>query len=282
MSVEALDRLINPAGFQSIRVTRSNGVATIGMLPDDGLVDGKTDRERVVLFALHKDIGEALEWLGRDDLTRVVVLEGAGDAFVVPPKGGKLLQDLSAVEDWDLIEGLRRTLLAVISLAKPVIAKVNGDAIGFGSSLLYACDFIVASEDALIGDMHLGMGDLPYGNKTWGFVAGDGGAIFVPMHMTLPMAKEYLMLARTWTTRELADKGVINHAVPRAELDAKVLDMCERLMRRPPYAMAWTKRVLNRDVLQRFNAGYDAGMAFEIINVLHKRAEMHRPKDDTQ
>jgi enoyl-CoA hydratase len=210
----------------------------------------------------------------------VIVLEGTGDTFIVPPKGGKLLQDLPPSEDWDLIEGLRRTLSAVISINKPIIAKVNGDAIGYGSSLLYACDFIVASEDALIGDMHLGMGDLPFGNTTWGFVAGDGGAIFVPMHMSLPMAKEYLMLARTWTTRELADRGVINWAVPRAELNAIVLSMCERLIRRPPYALAWTKRVLNQEARQRFNAGYDAGMAFELINVLHKRAEMHRPKED--
>jgi enoyl-CoA hydratase len=272
-----LDRRIAPGGLQSIRVTRRGAVATIALLPDDGVTDEVAAAGPVILFAQHKELGDALDWLGRDDETRVIVLTGAAAAFVAPSKTRSVtLKDLPAVEDWDLINGLRRTLSAIIASDKPVVARVNGDAIGYGSSLAYACDFVVASEDALIGDHHLGVGDLPYGRADFGFVPGDGGNIFVPLHMPPAMAREYLMLARTWTPRELADKGIINYAVPPAELDAKVEWLCERLLRRPFYALSWTKRILNQTFVQRFNAGFEAGIAYEVINILHRRAELLR------
>ncbi|MGW0802580.1 enoyl-CoA hydratase/isomerase family protein [Nonomuraea sp. NPDC002799] len=276
MPAEELGHQISPDGFQSIRLSRTGGVTTVSMLRDDGADLREKEGGPVVLFAQHKEIGQALHWLATDEQTRVVVLTGSAEVFVTPSKTRSVtLKDLPPEEDWGLMEGLRRTLLSIIDLEKPVIARVNGDAIGYGSSLVFACDFIVASQDALIGDHHLGMGDLPYGRSDFGFVPGDGGNIFVPLHMPPPVAKEYLMAARTWTTTEMAAAGMINYAVPRDELDATVRDLCERLIRRPFYALAWTKRILNQPVRQRFNDGYDAGIAYEMINIYQRRAQLH-------
>jgi enoyl-CoA hydratase len=268
---ESLDHAINPLGLQSVRVSRAAGVATIRVLPEDGLGEPEVPGRPVKLFAAHKDIGEAVHWLGLDDQTRVVVITGTDRIFVAPHSKSATLKDLSPAEDWALMDGLRRTLEAILTIDKPVIASVNGDAVGYGSSLMFACDFIIACDDALIADHHLGMGELPYGKPDFGFVPGDGGSVFVPLYMPPPMAKEYLMLARTWSPRELAAAGVINYAVARTELEAAVAAMCEKLIRRPRYALAWSKRVLNQTFRERFNNGYDAGIAYEFINIYQRR-----------
>ena len=272
MSSESLDHKINPLGLQSVRVSRADGVATVRVLPEDGLGEPAVPGRPIKLFAAHKDIGEALQWLAVDDETRVVVITGTDRTFVAPHSKSATLKDLPPKEDWELMQGLRRTLESILNIDKPVIARVNGDAVGYGSSLMFACDFIIACDDALIADHHLGMGDLPYGKADFGFVPGDGGSVFVPLYMPPPMAKEYLMLARTWSPPELAMAGVINYAVPRTELDSAVATMCDKLMRRPTYALAWAKRVLNQTFRERFNNGYDAGFAYEFINIYQRRA----------
>lgn len=262
-------------GFQSIRVSSSGGVSTITLLPDDGL-DSLEAGAVPIAFAQHKEIATALDRLSADPSIRVIVLTGVDGTFVAPSKRSVTLKDLSPEEDWGLIEGLRRTLLAILQHPCPIIAKVNGNAVGYGSSLMFACDFIIASEDALIADHHLGMGELPYGKPDFGFVPGDGGTVFVPFAMSHAETRDYLTVARHWTPREMAARCMINDAVAPGELNAAVDRMCAALKRRPYHALAWTKRILNQPVIERFVSGYDAAMAFEVINILHRRSENAR------
>src|SRR6185437_10482062 len=98
-------------------------------------------------------------------------------------------------------------------------ARVNGDAVGTGASVLFNSDLSVAVEDALIVDHHMGMGDHEKWASDFGMVPGDGGLALAPLHMPPMMMKEFLMLARPFTAKEFADKGIINYAVPREELD---------------------------------------------------------------
>ena len=152
-------------------------------------------------------------------------------------------------------------------MEKPVIAKVNGNAIGFGSSLAFACDFIVAAEDAVFCDHHLGMGKSIQGGRTdFGTVPGDGGTVFVPLHMPPCMAKEYLWLAQGNDGTELAAARIINAAVPAAELDAKVDAMAKALLERTPYSLALAKRAANRVHAERFNLTYDLAWSYELLN----------------
>ncbi|HZP89172.1 MAG TPA: enoyl-CoA hydratase-related protein, partial [Burkholderiales bacterium] len=98
-----------------------------------------------------------------------------------------------------------------------------------------------------------------------------GGAL-VPLFMPPTLAKEYLMLARPFTAKDLANYGIVNHAVPASELDVTVDSIVSRLLRRSSYALAWTKRVANRLVASQLARTLDAGMAYEMINFL-QRAE---------
>ena len=95
-----------------------------------------------------------------------------------------------------------------------MIARVNGDAVGFGQSLMLGCDIIVAREDARIADMHMAMGDVaPYG-PPFAIVPGDGAASLIPLYMAPPLAKEYLMLGKEYSAKQLAEMHMINYAVP--------------------------------------------------------------------
>ena len=88
------------------------------------------------------------------------------------------------------------------------------------------------------------------------------------------------MLRRTFSGRELADMHLINRAVPAGELDATVDDFVRRLLQRPAYALAWTKRVVNRHVVEQLNRTLDAGAAFEMVTFLQaERAGFADPRD---
>jgi enoyl-CoA hydratase/carnithine racemase len=162
---------------------------------------------------------------------------------------------------------MHRTYQSIIEIEKPVIAKVNGNAIGFGSSLAFACDLIVANEDAIFCDHHLAMGKSVQGGRTdFGTVPGDGGTVFVPLHMSPCLAKEYLWLAREMTGKELAAARIINAAVPAGQLDATVGAMAKALLERTPYSLALAKRAANKSHAARFNLTYDLAWSYELLN----------------
>jgi enoyl-CoA hydratase/carnithine racemase len=215
------------------------------------------------------EVGRALNELRDDNGVRVIVITGKDDVFTIPPStyghhgnpGG----------DWDIMSGVSRAVEAMCTIDKPVIAKVNGHAVGFGANLVLACDFIVAREDAIIADHHMSCGELVIDGEVRGsaehcVATGDGGAVFAPLKMPLAIAKEYLMLARPFTAKELAAMGVVNYAVPASELDAKTADIAARLLKRNAYALAFTKRVLNKQAMASFTMVHDAALGYEFLN----------------
>jgi enoyl-CoA hydratase len=215
------------------------------------------------------EVGRALNELRDDNTVRVIVITGKDDVFTIPPSSYG--HHGSPGSDWDIMSGVTRAVEAMCTIEKPVIAKVNGHAVGFGANLVLACDFIIAREDAIIADHHMSCGELVIDGKVAGsadhcMVTGDGGAVFAPLKMPLNIAKEYLMLARPFTARELAAMGVVNYAVPAAELDAKTNEIAQRLLKRNAYALALTKRVLNKQVMASFNQVHDAALGYEFLN----------------
>ena len=215
------------------------------------------------------EVGRALNELRDDNSVRVIVITGKEDVFTIPPSSYG--HHGNPGSDWDILTGVTRAVEAMCTIEKPVIAKVNGHAVGFGANLVLACDFIIAREDAIIADHHMSAGELMINGERKGsadhcMVTGDGGAVFAPLKMPMNMAKEYLMLARPFTAKELAGMGVVNYAVPVEELDAKTEEIAQRLLKRNPYALALTKRVLNKQMLANFNLVHDASLGYEFLN----------------
>ena len=88
----------------------------------------------------------------------MIVFTGREDVFTIPPSSYGHHGDPGG--DWDIMSGVTRAVEAICTIEKPVIAKVNGHAVGFGANLVLGCDFIVAREDAIIADHHMSAGDL--------------------------------------------------------------------------------------------------------------------------
>ncbi len=215
------------------------------------------------------EVGRALNELRNDNSVRVIIITGKEDVFTIPPSSYGHHGNPGV--DWDIMNGVTRAVEIMCTIEKPVIAKVNGHAVGFGANLVLACDFIVAREDAIIADHHMSAGELMIDGEQKGsadhcMVTGDGGAVFAPMKMPMNMAKEYLMLARPFTAKELAAMGVVNYALAADQIDAKTQEIAERLLKRNPYALALTKRVLNKQLLAQFNMVHDASLGYEFLN----------------
>lgn len=252
--------------YESCTLTIEGQVATIAIVPPMMLVGKAAD--------LHWDLGEIFSHLRGDTSVRVIVLTGSQGLFYAPPPvefydNAEARRYVSDPEKaWKTFTGVLRTHQGMAEIEKPILAKVNGNTLGFGTSLVFACDLIVADEQAMFCDIHLGMGEVAEGGPGFGIVPGDGGASVVPLHMPMAKAKEFLMLAKPYTGAEMAAAGYINYAVPAAELDALADDMVQRLLRRSAFALAWTKRSINRRVVDQLNSTLDASVGYEMVNFL--------------
>ena len=251
--------------YKSISITRKDGCATIEFL-QPLLKHGKNNQPPRP--GRQRELGMALEELRFDNEVRVIVITGKDDVFCLVGTNHPHFEGHKPHNAWDHLQQLQHTFQSLIEIEKPVVAKVNGAVNGFGSSLVFACDFIVARDTAVFYDHHLGMGDgtPPAGRAGAGLVPGDGGTIFVPLHMSPPLAREYLWLGRKFTGKDLYKRGCINAAVPAKKLDAACNKLVKALLRRPPYALAFAKRAFNRAHAERFNLMFDVGYAYEIIN----------------
>jgi len=266
--------------YTALTVDIDGGVANVslaGFGHDDDHDGGGGDREQGSIFL---ELGRLMNEFREDRDVRVIVLTGARDGVFLASGPSSIYAVPEAVahvtdpvNSWHLM-GVIRTHTAMAEIEKPIVAKVNGDAIGFGQSVMFSSDFAIAREDAVINDVHMGQGTVlrsdgsgPVG-PGFGLVPGDGAGAVVPLFMSPMKAKEYLMLSETLTGAELAAMNCINAAVPAAELDARVDELVEKLLSKSAYALGWTKRLVNRHVFEQLNRALDLSLAYEHITIM--------------
>lgn len=213
---------------------------------------------------LHEELSRVFDDLQRDPDSDVVVLTGTGKAFTA---GADMAWFQGMIDEpaqfRDLMPEAKKIIHAMLALEKPLIARVNGHAIGLGASLALLCDMVVADAAARIGDPHVKMG----------LVAADGGSLMWPQLIGYARAREFLMTGDPLTASEAAAMGLINYAVPTEELDAKVESLVERLLANPRWAVRWTKASINlplRDLAARVS---DTAFAYEELT---NRTDDHR------
>lgn len=264
------------AAYESVEVSVAGGVATLAMHP---FRDKRSD-EPARGGSLSWDLGRIFGQMRDDKSIRVIILTGKGDDEFLASgwsEGYAVPEDVASVTNprhTHHMMGLVRTHLSMAEIEKPIIARVNGDAIGLGQSLMFSSDLIVARADAVISDVHLGQGTVfrsdgrgPVG-PAFGLVAGDGAGALAPMLMPHALAKEYLLLSRSWTAAKLADINCINYAVSAETLDDVVGSLTEELLSKSAYALGWTKRVSNRHLIEHLHNTLDLAMAYEHITIM--------------
>lgn len=213
---------------------------------------------------MHAEIIDAFRFAASDPGSDVIVLTGAGRAFSA---GGDLERMEECIADPSEFEreaaDAKRLVFSLLEIEKPVIAKVNGPAVGLGATIALLCDVIFAADTAKIGDPHVKVG----------LVAGDGGAIIWPHLIGFARAKEYLMTGKLIPAPEAATMGLINHAVPADQLNSRVEEFCGELLSGATMAIRWTKVTVNLELKRLAHALMDPGIAYETLSV---RSDDHR------
>lgn len=206
---------------------------------------------------LHSDLSRIFDDIKRDPDTDVVVLTGAGRAFSA---GGDLRWMQDAIDDpanFDKVaDEARWIIFSILECDKPIICRMNGDAVGLGATIALFCDIIIAADTARIADPHVSVG----------LVAGDGGSIIWPQLVGYCRAKEFLFTGDMVTAPQAAQMGLINHAVPAEELDNRVDALADRLAAGATKAIQWTKRVVNIPLRQVAHAAMDAAIGYESLS----------------
>lgn len=181
-----------------------------------------------------RELGEVFDQLDRDEEVRVVIVTGAGKAFVAGA-------DISFMQNMTPLEArsfsrLGQTVFEKIEkLSKPVIAAINGYALGGGCELAMACDIRVASEKAKLGQPEVNLG----------LIAGFGGTQRLPRLVNPGLAKEILFTADIYDAETARRIGLVNHVVPAEELMNFCKDMARRIASRGPLAVRFTKEAVN-------------------------------------
>jgi enoyl-CoA hydratase len=219
------------------------------------------EKRNAVNAGVAGDLDRLWRAIDADPDIRVVVLTGEGDAFCAG-------LDLSVLGDGStagaspprrkaMAKGIRDRVFDIVDCETPTIAKVRGPAYGMGVNIALACDFVVAADDARFCDSHV----------TNGITAGDGGVAFFPLMIGFRRAKEMLMLVDPISGTEAADIGLINRAVPDAELDTTVDELAARLAAGPPLALAWTKLSLNTLLKQLVLGPFETSIAYDLLSL---------------
>jgi enoyl-CoA hydratase len=205
--------------------------------------------------ALHGDLTRLFAGLRREEEARAVLLTGRGRVF----SAGGDFKWFPTLRDPGRMEALRRDAKQLIwdllDVEIPIVAAVNGHAMGLGASIALLCDVIMMADTATIGDPHVRVG----------IVAGDGGTAIWPLAVGPARAKEYLLTGDPLTAAEAERIGLVNRVVPAADLDAAAMKMAERLAAGAPLAVRYTKLSVNKLVKDALNVAFDTATAYELV-----------------
>jgi enoyl-CoA hydratase len=203
---------------------------------------------------LHNAMSRIWSDIHDDPEVDVVVLTGAGRAFSA---GGNVVAMQKKIDDpaqWDeIVPEAKRIIFRMLECDKPIIARLNGHAVGLGATVALFCDIIIAADHAKIGDPHVSAG----------LVAGDGGAVIWPQLVGFARAKEYLFTGDLMSATEAERIGLINHVVSADELDDKVYSLARRLASGASKSIRWTKQVTNIPLRQLAHSMMDLSISVE-------------------
>lgn len=216
-------------GYDGILTVTSDGPIRVVTLNDPDRLNPMTD-------PLHEALTDVWVHIMRDMEVRVVVLTGAGRAFSA---GGNVPGFIRDVNDIAYRRaGMRTARLLVehiLGCHVPVIAAVNGPAVGLGCSIAVAADIVLMADTAYMADTHVSVG----------LVAGDGGVVTWPFMMSMLKAKEYLFTGERIPARTAVEIGLANRVVPAESLMDEAMTLARKLADQPAQALQETKRSLN-------------------------------------
>ena len=210
----------------------------------------------VISFDLHRQLSRIFYDIQLDSSVDVVSLTGQGDVFSA---GGDIPLMQKRIDDEELCypknSELKQIVFSLLELDRPVVCAINGDCVGFGLTLALLCDITVVANDARLGDPHVRVG----------YSTGDGSSIIWPQLIGYHRAKQFLLTGDLFSGADAASFGLVNHAVPRTEVQQKADYYINRFLNGASRAVRWSKLSINLPLRVLAQSHLDASLAYQTL-----------------
>ena len=213
------------ADYETLLVERRGRVAIVTI--------NRPDKRNALNIKTREEGAAVLEQLQDDDEVRVVVITGAGDKAFIAGADIAEFAGRTALMQRNVMLG-RSLFTAIDVFPKPVIAMINGYCLGGGCELALACDLRIASQSASFGQPEINLGIIPGGGGTQRLtrLIGEGKAM------------EMILTGEIIDARTAFDLGLVNHVVPAEQLEAKTLEIANRIAEKSPVALRLAKEAV--------------------------------------
>jgi enoyl-CoA hydratase/carnithine racemase len=230
-----------PGAEPHVKVEKAGGICTITF--------NRPDKKNAFTVAMYQRCVDALKDAGADASVRVVLLTGAGTAF----SSGNDVAEFTAMPSDPDDNPAFQLLLALLDFEKPVVAAVNGAAVGVGATLLLHCDLVYVAEHARLLTPFVSLGLVPEG----------GSSLLLPRMAGMAKACELLFLAEPFDAATAVDVGLATRAVPGAELLSYARARALRLVELPAASLRAAKRLLREPIREELRKTlYTEGVRF--------------------
>jgi len=222
--------------YKNLLLSIQEGVAIIKM--------NRPERLNALNTETILELEDLIESLGKDDNVRVIIITGEGKAFVA----GADIAEMRDMTPWQAREFAKRgqrVLAKIENLEKPVIAAINGFALGGGCELALACDIRIASQDAKLGQPEVGLGLIP----------GFAGTQRLSRLCGVGVAKELIFSGDMVDAQESLRIGLVNKVVPKDKLMEEAMALAKKIVSKGPLAIKLAKTVINRGIDTNFQTG---------------------------
>jgi len=232
---------------QHVKVETEGGVGWIRL--------NRPEKMNAIGAVTRRQLGDAIKQIERDESVRVVVVTGSGRAFCSGADVTEMAQsgDGGMRTPEDVGNVLRNEYMPMLTrlrtMPKPVIAAMNGPAVGIGASYALACDIRIATPEAYILEAFVNIGLAPDGGVSW----------LLPRLVGTGIAYEMFFSGKPLQAADAHRLGVINRLVPADRLEAEVRELASQLLKQPRQAMAAAKRAVNHAL----ESSYEEALEFE-------------------
>ncbi len=236
--------------FETLLLSRSDsGVVTITM--------NRPQKKNAADGAMWRELLHAFSAVGDDPRNRCVVLTGAGGDFCSGADlSGEVDEEVDQPHRLDSMAFISRVCLSLHRVPIPVIARVDGVAVGAGLNMALGCDLIICSERARFSEIF----------ARRGLSIDFGGSWVLPRLIGMHRAKELTLLGDIITAREAERLGLVNRVVPLDELDTAVDAWAERMADGPPLELKMSKRLLSDSYSCSLQEALDAEAMAQTVN----------------
>ncbi len=228
--------------FETLKIEQSGGIKRIML--------NRPEKNNALSPKLMRELAVAVGGSAEDDQVRVIVISGQGQAFSA---GGDMEEELVPVAKMDFFrwyayqEETFKFIQAITGTPKPIIAAVNGVAVGGGCDLALMCDIRIASEHAQFGMYYVRMGLVP----------GLGGSYFLPRLVGVGMAKLLIFTGELIDARRAKEIGLVEIVAPVDNFETAVQELAEKLAAGPTKAIGMSKIAINRSINVDLNTALD-------------------------